>query len=425
MTDGKTSGDPISDVAAALTRLQREEGGRVLALLARRFGDLDLADDAVQDAMIEANNRWPVDGIPANPAGWLMTVARRKAIDATRRAQSRIRRLRAAAPDLATEQNQENPLMTTTEEDINVTDERLRLMFLCCHPALDQEAQVALTLRLVGGLTTPEIAAAFVTPEPTLAQRIVRAKRKIRDAGIPMNMPADLNERVDAILAVLYLTFNEGYLSRSASANALQRVDLAAEAIRLTSLLVTLLPGHAEVLGLSALQLFEHSRSDTRVDDDGRLVLLDHQDRSRWNAPMIQQGNALLTEAMKRLSPGPYQLQAVIASYHANARTAADTDWSTIEALYRQLVAVTGSPVVALNHGVAVAMTDGPKAGLAVMDAIEGLDRYHLYHSTRAELLRRLDRPADALAAYRLARDRTDNASERRFLDERIALLGR
>ncbi len=414
---------PGAALDAALTRLAREEGGRVLALLARRFGDLDLAEEAVQEGLIEAARTWPASGVPDNPAGWLLMVARRKAIDALRRAGSLSRRAHEAGVHLARIEaaHDDRPGEELMVADDRIADERLRLIFLCCHPALDQEAQVALTLRLVAGLTTREIAAAFVVPEATLAQRIVRAKRKIRLARIPMSVPADLGERVGAVLGVLYLVFNEGYLTRGADAVALQRLDLAQEAIRLTRLLAQLVPEDAEVEGLLALELFHQARADTRVDVAGDLVLLEHQDRSRWDLPMIHEADAILARAVGRRRPGPYQVQAIIAGQHAVAPTAPDTDWPAIATAYRQLTAMTASPVAALNHAVAVAMADGAAAGLALLDQIDGLEGYHLAHAARADLLRRLGRADEAAGCYRTALGLTANPAEQRFLQGRLA----
>ncbi len=415
---------PLHEVEAALTRLAREESGRVLALLARRFNDLDLADEAVQEALIEAARVWPAQGIPDNTAGWLLAVARRKAIDRLRRASSAQRRTMAAAPDLVppTEPDAiERSAMIADDDPNPVTDdEHLRLVLLCCHPALDRDTQVALTLRLVSGLTTAEIASAFLVPESTLAQRIVRAKRKIRDAGVPLSIPPNLSERVDVLLGVLYLIFNEGYLTRS-DRDGLVRVDLVDEAVRLTHLVAQLLPAHPEVEGLLALELFHKARLTTRSDRAGDLVLLEDQDRSRWDLATIQQANAVLAAAMKRMAPGPYQMQAVIAGRHANARTAAETDWPLIAALYGQLVQMTTSLVVKLNHAAAIAMADGPLAALAMLEDLEGLDTYHLFHATRGELLLRANRPAEAANAFRRAWELTANPAERRHLDARIA----
>ncbi|MEZ5408360.1 MAG: DUF6596 domain-containing protein [Acidimicrobiales bacterium] len=421
---------PADDTAAALTRLAREESGRVLALLARRFGDLDLADEAVQDALTEAARTWGPRGVPANPPGWLLAVARRKAIDRLRRTSSAWRRTMAAAPELAADAmsaagdggaapSHRRPLLVDDDPGDNpVDDDRLRLMLLCCHPALGREAQTALTLRLVGGLSVPEIAAAFLLSEATLAQRIVRAKRKIRDAGIPLRIPADLDTRIEVVLSVLYLVFNEGYLSRGHSGDVV-RVDLVDEAVRLTELLGELVPDHPEVLGLLALQRFHRARLATRTDAAGELVLLEDQDRARWDRAEIAAANAVLHRAISRMRPGPYQLQAVIAGYHANAPSAAATDWPAIAAAYRQLVAMTGSPVVQVNHAVAVAMVDGAEAGLAVLDALAGVDGYHLFHAARAELLARAGRPAEAAAAFTRARALTDNPAEQRHLARR------
>jgi RNA polymerase sigma-70 factor (ECF subfamily) len=427
MTD--PAGGGADRVGAALTELAREHSGRVLALLARQFRDLDLADDAVQDALAEAAEHWPAAGPPDNPPAWLLTVARRKAIDRLRREQSRRRRLAAAARDLAADaaspepEEPEEPLVRDDRPvGVDEAGEQLRLMLLCCHPALDRDAQVALTLRLVGGLTTAEIAAAFLIPEATLAQRIVRAKRKIRDARIPLSIPADLRPRVDALLGVLYLIANEGYLSRGAGGPAV-RVDLLDEALRLSARARELLPGDAEVEGLIALQLYHRARAATRLDADGELVLLGDQDRARWDRALIEQANALLATAAARRAPGPYQLQAMIAAHHGNAATAAATDWTAIAELYRHLLARTGSPVVALNRAVAVAEADGPLAGLAVLDTIDGLDSYYLLHSTRAELQLRAGDVDGARASFAQARALTANPAEQRHLDRRLASL--
>ena len=391
----------------------------MLALLARRYRDLDLADEAVQDALLTAVESWSA-GIPSNPAGWLYTVARNNAIDRLRRRASEARRLAKSAHELTAEWEEDDDMII---DEASVGDEQLRLMLLCCHPALDRDTQVALTLRLVGGLTTGEIAAAFLVPEATLAQRIVRAKRKIREAGIPLSIPAELSSRVDALLAVLYLVFNEGYLSRGGS-DAATRVDLADQALRLTRLARDLLPDSAEVEGLLALEIFHRARLGSRVDAAGNLVLLEQQDRSTWDLDAITEGNAVLASAMQRMTPGSYQLQALIAAKHANARTAADTDWPGIAALYKQLERMTTNPVVALNHAVAVAMADGPRAGLALLDEITGLDGYHLYWATRAELLTRAGDHEGARAAFERALDVVANPAERRHLERRMAALG-
>jgi RNA polymerase sigma-70 factor (ECF subfamily) len=415
---------PPLEVETAITRLAREESGRVLALLARRFNDLDLADEAVQEALIEAARVWPEQGVPSNPAGWLLAVARRKAIDRLRRAASARRRTMAAAHELAAQHEPDDDTERSSmisDDDLSpaTDDEHLRLVLLCCHPALDQDTQVALTLRLVGGLTTSEIAAAFLIPEPTLAQRVVRAKRKIRDAGMPLSIPSNLAERVDVLLGVLYLIFNEGYLTRGEH-DGLVRVDLVDEAVRLTQLVAQLVPANPEVEGLLALELFHKARMAARSDRAGDLILLEQQDRSQWDLATIQQANAVLATAMQRMAPGPYQMQAVIAGRHANARTAADTDWPLIAALYGQLVQMTPSPVVQLNHAVAIAMADGPLAGLAMLDRLTGLESYHLFHAARGELLLRANRPAEAAAAFAKARELTANPAEQRHLDNRI-----
>ncbi|HEV7741002.1 MAG TPA: DUF6596 domain-containing protein, partial [Pseudolysinimonas sp.] len=340
-----------------------------------------------------------------------------------RRDATAARRLRASAVELTTTYEYEEEVSIV--EHTEVGDEQLRLMLLCCHPALDRDTQVALTLRLVGGLTTPEIAAAFLLPEATLAQRIVRAKRKIRDARIPLTVPADLDERVDALLTVLYLVFNEGYLARGGSTDAV-RVSLADEAVRLTGLAIELLPpsATAEAEGLLALELYHRSRLDTRLDGAGDLVLLADQDRSRWDGALIAQANRILKRVLGN-DPGPagpYRLQALIASQHANAPTSADTDWVVIATLYERLLQVAGSPVIALNHAVAVAMADGPGAGLALLDELEGpLERYHLYWASRGELLARTGSRDLAREAFTRARDLTANPAEQRHLSRRIA----
>ncbi|SDU55670.1 RNA polymerase sigma factor [Jiangella alkaliphila] len=402
----------------------REQGGHVLALLATRFGDLDLADDCVQDALVQAVETWTAQGIPANPPGWLYTVAHNRAVDRLRRAAAADRRLRAAAPQLTP--SPESPDDAEREELVvderEVGDEQLRLMLLCCHPALDRDTQVALTLRLVGGLTTAEIASAYLVPEPTLAQRIVRAKRKIRAAGIPLRVPARLDERVGVLLAVLSLIFNEGYLSRGGHADAV-RADLADTAVRLTERTLGLLPGHPEVEGLLALQLYHRARLAGRLDGAGDLVLLERQDRTAWDGALIGRANALLARALGRDVPGPFQVQAFIASLHANAPTAADTDWPAVARAYTRLEELAPSPVVTLNRAVAIAMADGPRAGLAVLDGVAGLDRYHLWHAARAELLARAGEPERARAGFERALRLTTNPAEQRHLRGRLREL--
>jgi RNA polymerase sigma-70 factor (ECF subfamily) len=410
--------DRTVEVDAALTALARDHSGRVLAILASRFGSVDLADDAVQDALIRAGERWPTDGIPTNPAGWLMTVARRRAIDLQRRSQAADRRLRAAAPELHMDPNEPPAGPELVEDEPGpAVDEQLRLMFLCCHPALGAEAQVALTLRLVGGLTTEEIAAAFLVPTPTLAQRISRAKAKIRGAAIPLSIPMEPASRLHVVLSVLYLVFNEGYLSRG---TAVDRVDLCDEALRLTDVVTDLLPESAEAHGLGALMRFHRARRAGRFTVDDELVLLADQDRTRWDLDEIQSGNRCLRQAMNLREPGSYQVQALIASYHANARTADDTDWTRIVALYEQLRAMDPSPVVALNHATAVAMADGPLAGLRLLNAIDGLADYHLFHATRAELLHRSGAPAEAAVSWERAAELAANPAEQRHIASRL-----
>ncbi|MTD15754.1 RNA polymerase [Nakamurella sp. YIM 132087] len=417
----------------ALTAAVREDGGRLIALLTARFGDLHLADEAFQDAVITAAERWPADGVPGRPVAWLHTVAAHRAIDLLRRAAAARRRWAAAAPDLYdsdTDDFAAGEVVPVQIEDHRETgDERLRLMLLCAHPALAADVQVALTLRLVGGLSTEEIAAAFLVPTATMAQRIVRAKKKIRDARIPLVVPADPTERIGALLDVLYLICNEGYLSRGDG--AVTRVSLTDEAIRLTALLrdqldpdtATAAGALAEVEGLLALQLFLQARSATRVSGD-ELVLLDDQDRTRWDLPMIDRARRVLAAALHRRSPGPFQLQALIAEQHAIARTAADTDWPAIATFYRHLARVRPGPVVTLNHAVAVAMADGPRAGLALLDGIRELDDYHLFHAVHGELLLRDGRTDDARAALRTALDLARNPAEVRHLRRRISDCG-
>jgi RNA polymerase sigma-70 factor (ECF subfamily) len=386
-----------------LGEIFREEWGRVLATLIGVLGDFDLAEDAAQEAFAIAADHWPRDGVPAYPRAWLMRTARNRATD-------RIRRDRALATRmdlLVAAQRAEVPMDTTP-----FRDERLELIFTCCHPALSIEAQVALTLRTLGGLSTDEIARAFLVPERTMAQRLVRAKRKIKAAGIPFRVPPDhlLRERLDAVLAVVYLIFNEGYGGRD---------ELATEAIWLGRALTELLADDPEVRGLLAMMLLHDSRHDTRFDD-GELVLLQDQDRSRWNTTQIDRGRAELDRAIALGGRGPYVLQAAIASLHART----PCDWAQIAALYGELGRLTASPVVELNRAIAVAETEGPEAGLRIVDRL-GLDDFRYLHSTRAELLRRLGRISEARDAYRRARDLTDDGAERRFLERRLTELAR
>jgi RNA polymerase sigma-70 factor (ECF subfamily) len=394
-------------------RVFREEYGRAVAVLVRAFGDIDLAEEAVQDAFAVAVERWPSTGMPPSPAGWIITTARNRAIDRFRREASREDRHAQAA--LLLEAQGEPAGEGAVRDDV------LRLIFTCCHPALAANAQVALTLRLLGGLTTPEIARAFLVPEATMAQRLVRAKGKIRDAKIPYRVPgeSELPRRLRAVLSVIYLIFNEGYAA--SSGDRLIRGALCAEAIRLGRLLAELMPDEPEVMGLLALMLLTDSRRTARTAADGSLVLLADQDRSAWNRDLIAEGQAIVRACLRRNQPGPYQIQAAINAVHSDAANAADTDWRQIVRLYDQLLALTPNPVVALNRAVAVAEVDGPRAALALLDGLE-LDNYYLFHAIRADLLVRLDRKTEAAAAYESAIGLTTNAAERAFLERGRAL---
>ena len=413
MTRLTQEGAGSDDADAAIERIFRDEFGRVVASLARRFGDLDIAEEAAGEALAIAVEKWRSDGIPPNPGGWLTTTAGNRAIDRIRREQRRDDKHRQAEMIQDPEPH---------EATGPVEDDRLRLIFTCCHPALAPEARVALTLRLLGGLTVPEIAAAFLVPETTMAQRITRAKRKIAGAGIPYRVPglADLPDRLGGVLAVLFLVFNEGYLASGGDTPV--RQELTAEAIRLTRVLRSLLPGEPEVAGLLALLLLTDARRETRFAG-GELVPLDQQDRSGWDPALVAEGHDLVRACLAReratgQPPGRYQLLAAINAVHTDAREARDTDWSQVAALYDQLVRVDPSPIVRLNRAVAIAELDGPEVALAEVDRLP-LDGYHAWHATRADLLRRLGRAAEARAAYDAAIATTGNAAEQAWLARR------
>jgi len=404
--------DDESLPVAQIERVFREAYGRAVAVLVRSFGSIDVAEEAVQDAFATALQRWPSAGLPPSPAGWIVTTARNRAIDRMRRESSREDRHAAATLLNESDEPQENA----------VSDDRLRLIFTCCHPALATAAQVALTLRLLGGLTTVEIARAFLVPEATMAQRLVRAKGKIRDAGIPYRVPDEtqLAQRVQSVLAVVYLIFNEGY--SASSGDRLIRDDLCDEAIRLGRLLFELMPSDPEVAGLLALMLLIDSRRAARLDAEGHMVLLSGQDRSLWNRKRIAEGQTLVRRCLMRNKPGPYQIQAAINAVHSDAATASAVDWNQILQLYERLLEIEPTAIVALNRAVAVAEVRGVAEALACVSQLD-LGGYYMFHATRADFLRRLGRHAEAAAAYREAIALCENGEERLFLQQRLGAL--
>ena len=412
----------MSRARETLEQVFREEYGRIIATLIRISGSFDLAEEALQEALASATSTWERDGAPKNPGAWLTTVAHRKLLDAVRRDKTRVDKQAELGYETIRLQPYAEP--EAVEDTVQYKDDRLRLIFTCCHPSLAREAQVALTLRTLGGLTTTEIAHAFLLPETTLAQRLVRAKQKIRLARIPYEIPSlqRIGERLAAVQAVIYLIFNEGYAA--SAGQSLIRNDLCAEAIRLGRVLCELLPDEPENLGLLALMLLQDSRRDARVNDRGELVTLEEQDRSRWNFDEIKEGVRLVQTALRLRRIGSYQLQAAIAAVHAEAESAAETDWRQIVALYEELMRITSSPIVALNHAAAVAMSEGLERGLSLVESLTGeLDNYYLFHSSRADLLRRMNRSDEAVLAYKRALSLTTNLVEQNYFRRRLKEL--